>query len=869
MAPYQLPDDKRAILVNAVTKGRAVLYLGAGASATSTNQSGRTVLQGKALANLLADEAGLPYKGEPLRDVLNAVLGSKISHQRLDQIIYDNYTRTKPSDELVDLLKFSWFRIYTFNLDDCIENISNSIQTRRYFNGLSDKVKQHEGISFLQVIHLHGEAWKPEHRFVLTEQQYNEQIAKGADWYREAANDYANNVPIFIGSRLQEPILSFELDRARPKSDSGLGQAYLITPDALTDIEIASLNARNIEVIPGTLKEFVEILRETTKKNTFSPKDILNEQGLFGKSIVEKTNISATDIQTANHIRLLWKGNGESLIVPPSQKDRKALARSFLEGSPPSWELVATDIPVNLTKTTELAAKLHQSYLSDDRFFSVFGQSGSGKTTALMQSCLKIARESKNVFLYEFSRETPSLLAALKLLTRAHPDEKAIVFLGDAFIYGDSLAEDLLSIPSGRILVVMSARTNEWKSHIRRRMADVRGSWYEFQRFVEGDYKPLSERIIEFVPSPIFMKMSPDKRNEAFRQSRSQLLIALKEVTHSSNFSKVITDEYQGIVSDATKRLLDIIGVATIARTGISAGMAQEAHQKFSDLAGFQNALGELEGIVSTDTSGRLWARHEVYARHILDNVAPLHDVLKVMRSVLGTFTKFKVPVVKNVSRQDATLFKFLLNHSFIYELCRRHEKPSDGISLYSDFEIDFQLDGHYWLQYGEYLTTLNMMEEAIPILERSIQAYPENPFAVHALADTKLRVSARRPRFDAYTAELMRDAVESLLQLHRSGDVASDHYPIVTLSNHHVGALISHGMMKEASEAARSYFTILESMSKSSSIESVNKAKIQLLTFLTSKEWNRANDNEKIDRSDQSPRKHRRRKRSFRSSPK
>ncbi|NEL99682.1 hypothetical protein G3V84_23865, partial [Escherichia coli] len=142
---------------------------------------------------------------------------------------------------------------------------------------------------------------------------------------------------------------------------------------------------------------------------------------------------------------------------------------------------------------------------------------------------------------------------------------------------------------------------------------------YEFQRFVEGDYKPLSERIIEFVPSPIFMKMSPDKRNEAFRQSRSQLLIALKEVTHSSNFSKVITDEYQGIVSDATKRLLDIIGVATIARTGISAGMAQEAHQKFSDLAGFQNALGELEGIVSTDTSGRLWARHEVYARHILD----------------------------------------------------------------------------------------------------------------------------------------------------------------------------------------------------------------------------------------------------------
>lgn len=94
-------------------------------------------------------------------------------------------------------------------------------------------------------MHLHGEAWKPEHGYIFSEAEYNESISKGHAWYRKAVADYVEYVPIFIGSKLKEPILSLELDRARPRGNDGLGIAFLVTPDEFTPIQLAELEARS------------------------------------------------------------------------------------------------------------------------------------------------------------------------------------------------------------------------------------------------------------------------------------------------------------------------------------------------------------------------------------------------------------------------------------------------------------------------------------------------------------------------------------------------------------------------------------------------------------------------------------------------
>ena len=127
------------------------------------------------------------------------------------------------------------------------------------------------------------------------------------------------------------------------------------------------------------------------------------------------------------------------------------------------------------------------------------------------------------------------------------------------------------------------------------------------------------------------------------------------------------------------------------------------------------------EGIVSVGTGGRLFARHELYVRHIFENVALIKDIVDVMISILATYTKYRLPVVRNVDRMDALLFKFLLNHNFNADLAKRRGDVDEVEKIYSTFEIAFQLDGHFWLQYGEFLVEKGELEAALGALNKSI----------------------------------------------------------------------------------------------------------------------------------------------------
>ncbi|MDB5553828.1 MAG: hypothetical protein JWL86_3812 [Rhizobium sp.] len=235
------PADEQ-MLLTVIGEGNAVLFLGAGASATSTTQIGKPVMMASTLAAKLASMAGLTYADEDLTEVLSAVVGPRVSTGTFHELLKTEYTKTKPAKELEDIFSFSWRRIYSWNIDDAVENVRTGVQSRRYFNGLIDRVSAYEGLEFLQVIHLHGEALKPEHGFIFSSAQYNERLNQDThDWYRQAASDYVLHSPIFIGSRLKEPILSAELDRARPNPDAGLGLAFLITPDKFSQIQMQGL----------------------------------------------------------------------------------------------------------------------------------------------------------------------------------------------------------------------------------------------------------------------------------------------------------------------------------------------------------------------------------------------------------------------------------------------------------------------------------------------------------------------------------------------------------------------------------------------------------------------------------------------------
>ena len=161
-----------------------------------------------------------------------------------------------------------------------------------------------------------------------------------------------------------------------------------------------------------------------------------------------------------------------------------------------------------------------------------------------------------------------------------------------------------------------------------------------------------------------------------------------------------------------------------------------------------------------------------------------------------------------------------------------------EGLRIYNSFEVEFQLDGHYWLQYGQYLVEMGTFEPALGVLNKSIQAYSTNPYAVHAYADVQLRVALERQHYDATTVELIGDAVKSLEQLHSTVGLKFDQYPIVTLSERHIRALIKHRQLEQAKTFAAKYFKQLDEIGGRGLSDSVQKARTRLLHFVTSGDW-------------------------------
>ncbi|MDB5553829.1 MAG: hypothetical protein JWL86_3813 [Rhizobium sp.] len=504
---------------------------------------------------------------------------------------------------------------------------------------------------------------------------------------------------------------------------------------------------------------------------------------------------------------------------------------------PPTWVLASTDIPANLVATKQMYENLLESIQNRDRFFIVYGQSGSGKTTAILQCLNRYLKETQDSFVYELAGDTPSLRAALSLLRKIHKDQHVIIYIGDAFVYGDALAEDILGFPQGAFTLISSARSGEWRHHIDRRVGDFSTS-FKYERFAESDHKVLIDRILTYVPAPRFHRLTPQKRIEKFKNSKSQLLIALREVTESQKFSDIITSEYNSLPDDDCRRLALIVGLCTLARTGITDSMAKEAYNRERNERTFEGAKRGLEGIISRDSNGRLVARHELYVRHIIENVATFAQVVDCIVDLLSSFTKYELPVVKNVLRPDSLLFKFLLNHTFVSEIARRRGDLDEALRIYSTFEIDFQLDGHFWLQYGLYQVERHDLEAGLNALSKSIQAYPGNTFAIHAYADTQLRVAHARKDYDATTVQLIGDALEVLEELHSKKVLNTDQYPIVTLSEHYIGALIKHGQLKVARSAAQRYFRDLDNIVKRGADEPVQHAREKLARFITLGVW-------------------------------
>ena len=417
-----------------------------------------------------------------------------------------------------------------------------------------------------------------------------------------------------------------------------------------------------------------------------------------------------------------------------------------------------------------------------------------------------------------------------------------LVFVDNLHLYSDELGEILHDATYNFVTVLTSCRRSEWSSRIATHLpADT--VLLNLNRFSREDIPLIIEKVSRYMASPKFTRLSQEKKIERFLWSDRHLLIALREATESEKFEDIIRDELKNVRQQESRFVLGVVAWATMARSGIQDSMLAGVYGMQRRNSSYATALSNLEGIVNLSRTRRYVARHQVYAEEIIRRFIDSDLLYEVIDCIFSYFSQFEMPVIRQVNKSDGQLFKYSVNNSTLYDFFKGRNRREEGVKLYRNYLIEFQLDGHYWLQLGLYQRRLGQHEDAFRSLQQSIAAYGDNPFAHHAFAHQKLIVASKSENYGIRERAYVEEAVEYLIGRHYAQSVPQisvevDEYPIVTLGKYHIDVLMKHGLREEAIECAKKYFAMAEGTRTDDTGSMVEQMKTRLLKFVVGGEW-------------------------------
>lgn len=250
------------VIHQAITDGRLILFLGAGASTSSTNRLSEHPPLSAKLAELIAGTIGWQYNGEPLGTTYSAA--KSISEEAVNTLLCQQYQHCTPSAEYLAISEYPWARIYTTNIDDALENAlrlrsKQKITARNRNDRVHDKDQVFQRLDY---VYLNGTVNRVDDGFIFSAEEYGQSSARPPLWYEEMASDFFQCNFLFIGSRLDEPIFYHQVERYRQRTGSGAPQSYVLTPEA-SEIQKASLQSYGLTHIAASLSDFVAWLKDT------------------------------------------------------------------------------------------------------------------------------------------------------------------------------------------------------------------------------------------------------------------------------------------------------------------------------------------------------------------------------------------------------------------------------------------------------------------------------------------------------------------------------------------------------------------------------------------------------------------------------
>ncbi len=825
------------IIKNALLNGRLILLFGAGSSRGSKNKLKNDIPLGRELAQILANEIGENFEGEELSDVYSAakqLLGEK----NVAQILERHYKHCSPSSDYIELTKYPFFRIYSLNIDDAFERAIYTQPTDRAFNVRhrhDNVVETDQFFQTLDYIKLNGDINRISNGFIFSAQEYGESSVQEPLWYQELARDFHRYTFLFIGTQLKEPLFFHQISKYKAKNGQSSLKSYLLIPE-LTPIQKASLEASNIEHLPGTLTNFTSWLKQEFPE-TLTSKDIIKN------TRPELSKESSSDIKNIKLFSNVTPVSRASLALMDNL-NTKSKIRNFYKGFKPTWFDIMDGVPAYLYKTSLLYEKhLSKNTPSPLEIYMIYGTAGSGKTTALKQLALLLADEGeRNVyFIEEYKENIKELITELD-----HRNNKPYYLFLDRMVnFSSDLSKLIKSERSNKAIFVSSENPKIWKTRTSEHIESFVKASTDISEITDQDADEILEKIKQYGSWTRLQKMSKKNRKiELLKKSKRQLLIGLIETISGEGYNQIIKKDYQSITCPSEKALLILAGLATTQRALAHETTLTRAMSYLRLNPNVYYVASNMDGIVQYN-NGNVSTRHRVYIEKLFRLYVSSEELHTIVSAYIKAFSVYKFPLGRNISSKEFSVYKYLVNSKALKKIFK--EDKEKILSIYESYEKTFENEGLYLMQYGLALRSFGEQDLAYEKLSVARQAFPESPHIEHALAQQRI-ILACKANDETIALALLdeaKSALNSLIQSNISpASGGTDTYPLITLAEGHVKVLDSLGEISQAKVIAKEYHSRINNSPDLRDSFRIKQTLVHLMKYTVSGKWPKT-DNE------------------------
>lgn len=424
LADLGLTADDRSRLLRGLHEGKYNLLLGAGASYGCKGGDGVELKDGATLSTQIAAEFKLKLNADEAKKLpLTYEEAESSNKSRLRQWLRTRFLGCKPTWQHL-LFRIHWERIWTFNIDDVLEEAFGVDRTKNVFSDITsfdwkEKVTPLENTpNTLQVVHLHGRARDlggPLDGLVFSIPEYTQATRGQQQWHASFQTHYLESPFIVCGASLAEEVDLSEAIRTKNLSKATGFPSFIVSFD-LDEGQQDRMRRFNLVPIVCPLDEFFALLVHE-----------LNEYRKTADAVAARLKPGTYERFLAQFRRL-------------DIKDTSTLAiegTDFYGGDEPTWNDILNDLDAVFTPTEKAAAILDRPV---DRFAVLLhGDNVSGKSVGLLRIARTALRKGFKPFWFRHEEGFNAEIAADYL----SGDDRAVLLIDDAANYLEAIGRTL------------------------------------------------------------------------------------------------------------------------------------------------------------------------------------------------------------------------------------------------------------------------------------------------------------------------------------------------------------------------------------------------------------------------------------------